>query len=136
MREWSAPRSLPGLIGQTKANEMILTGRFVEAEEADRIGLVNKVVPADDLLNEARTWAGRMATYPTLGLRYAKETIRLYQNQSRLPEHGEVEMERIFEITRTPDCAEGVEAFLNKRAPVYHPGAPVDKRAAWHDDKG
>jgi hypothetical protein len=45
-------------------------------------------------------------------------------------------MERIFEITRTPDCAEGVEAFLDKRAPVYHAGAPVDKRAAWHDDKG
>ena len=44
------------------------------------------------------------------------------------------EMARIFEITRTPDCAEGVEAFLEKRAPVYHPGAPVDKRAVWHEE--
>ncbi len=136
MSEWSAPRSLPGLIGQTKANEMILTGRFVEADEADRIGLVNKVVPADGLLDEARAWAGRMATYPSLGLRYAKETIRLYQNQNRLAEHGEAEMEKIFEITRTPDCAEGVEAFLDKRAPAYHAGAPVNKRAQWHDGKG
>ena len=97
---------------------------------------MNKVVPADQLMDEARAWAGRMATYPTLDLRYAKETIRLYQNQNRSPEHGEVEMDRIFEITRTPDCAGGIEAFLDKRAPVYHPGAPVDKRAAWHDKKG
>ena len=131
MSEWSAPRSLPGLIGQTRANEMILTGRFVDAAEAADIDLVNKVVPADELLNEARAWAGRMATYPTLGLRYAKETIRLYQNQNRLAEHGELEMERIFEITRTADCAEGVTAFNDKRAPVYHSGAPVDKRAKW-----
>ena len=73
-----------------------------------------------------------MATYPTLGLRYAKETIRLYQNQNhRQPEHGELEMERIFEITRTAHCAEGVAAFNDKRAPVYHSGAPVDKRAKW-----
>ncbi len=134
MSEWSAPRSLPGLIGQTRANEMILTGRFVFAEEAERIGLVNKAVPAGSLLDEARAWAGRMCTYPALGLKYAKETIRLYQNQSRLKEHGEVEMERIFEITRTADCAEGIEAFLDKRAPVYQPGAPVDKQARWHDD--
>ncbi len=133
MSEWSAPRSLPGLIGQSKANEMILTGRFVEAAEAADIDLVNKTVPAGELLDEARAWAGRMATYPTLGLRYAKETIRLYQNQNRLPEAAEQEMERIFEITRTAACAEGVEAFNQKRAPVYHPGAAVDKRARWHD---
>ena len=122
------------LIGQTRANEMILTGRFVFAEEAERIGLVNKAVPAESLLDEARAWAGRMCTYPALGLKYAKETIRLYQNQNRLKEHGEVEMDRIFEITRTADCAEGIAAFLEKRAPVYHPGAPVDKRARWQDD--
>ena len=133
MSEWSAPRSLPGLIGQSKANEMILTGRFVDAAEAADIDLVNKMVPADTLLDEARAWAGRMATYPTLGLRYAKETIRLYQNQNRLPEHAEQEMDRIFEITRTAHCAEGVEAFNQKRAPVYHPGAAVDKRARWQD---
>ena len=84
MSEWSAPRSLPALVGQTMANEMILTGRFVFADEAKQIGLVNKVVEASTLLDEAREWAGRMASYPALGLRYAKETIRLYQNQNRL----------------------------------------------------
>lgn len=136
MSEWSAPRSLPGLIGQTRANEMILTGRFVHAEEAERIGLVNKVVPPDALLDEARGWAGRMCTYPELGLRYAKETIRLYQNQNRLDEHGQVEMDRIFEITRTADCAEGIAAFLEKRAPVYRQGVPVDKAARWHGAEG
>ena len=132
MSEWSAPRSLPALVGQTMANEMILTGRFVFADEAKQIGLVNKVVEPAKLLDEAREWAGRMASYPPLGLRYAKETIRLYQNQNRLAEHGETEMERIFEITRTKDCAEGISAFLDKRAPVYHEGYPVDKRAEWH----
>ena len=127
-----APRSLPALVGQTMANEMILTGRFVFADEAKQIGLVNKVVEPAKLLDEAREWAGRMASYPPLGLRYAKETIRLYQNQNRLAEHGETEMERIFEITRTKDCAEGISAFLDKRAPVYHAGYPVDKGAEWH----
>lgn len=132
MSEWSAPRSLPILVGQTMANEMILTGRFVHGEEAKQIGLVNKMVKAERVLDEAREWAGRMASYPPLGLRYAKETIRLYQNQNRLSEHGETEMERIFEITRTKDCAEGIAAFLDKRAPVYHKGYAVDKRADWH----
>lgn len=132
MSEWSAPRSLPILIGQTMANEMILTGRFVDGAEAKTIGLVNKTVAPERLMAEAREWAGRMASYPPLGLRYAKETIRLYQNQNRKLEHGETEMERIFEITRTKDCAEGIAAFLDKRAPVYRQGNPVDKRAEWH----
>ena len=59
---------------------------------------------------------------------------RVHRDVFHDPAIFELEMERIFEITRTADCAEGIEAFLDKRAPVYHPGAPVDKRARWQDD--
>lgn len=125
MSEWSAPRILPQLIGQTRANEMILTGRFVYAEEAYDIGLVNRVVPPAKLLDEAIAWAGQMASYPRLGMLGAKETLRLYQNAIRKDEWMKVEMDRVLEITRTRDCAEGIDAFRNKRRPVFWPGNPV-----------
>lgn len=125
MSEWSAPRRLPQLIGQTRANEMILTGRIIRAEEAERIGLVNKVVTADQLLDEAIDWAQRIASYPAVGVKYAKETIRLYQNKNRSDADMALELERVLEITRNKDCAEGLAAFNEKRRPVYHPGNPV-----------
>lgn len=125
MSEWSAPRILPQLIGQTRANEMILTGRFVYAEEALDIGLVNRVVPHRKLRDEAIAWAGQMASYPRLGMLGAKETLRLYQNAIRKDEWMKVEMDRVLEITRTRDCAEGIDAFRNKRRPVFWPGNPV-----------
>ncbi|MEX2163980.1 MAG: enoyl-CoA hydratase/isomerase family protein [Sulfuricaulis sp.] len=125
MSEWCAPRILPQLIGQTRANEMILTGRFVYAEEALDIGLVNRIVPHRELREEAIAWAGQMASYPRLGMLGAKETLRLYQNANRKEEWMKVEMDRVLEITRTRDCAEGIDAFRTKRRPVYWPGNPV-----------
>ena len=119
---------VPAAFTYPKAHVRNHSFRFLGAARRDPFaaddGIVQLVQPAshgpagiDIAEDEARAWAGRMATYPKLGLRYAKETIRLYQNQNRLAEHGEAEMERIFEITRTPDCAEGVEAFLDPISP-------------------
>ena len=68
--EWSCPRNLPKLVGQTLANELILTGRFVEAAEAKAIGLVNRVVAPENLMDEAMTLAGQIARMPgSLGAR-------------------------------------------------------------------
>jgi enoyl-CoA hydratase/carnithine racemase len=125
MSEWCAPRILPQLIGQTRANEMILTGRIVKADEAERIGLVNKIVPHEKLLDEALDWAQRIASYPGVGVRYAKETIKLYQNKNRNDADSALEIERVLEITRNKDCAEGLSAFNAKRQPVYYPNNPV-----------
>lgn len=127
MSEWSAPRVLPQLVGQSMATEMILMGRPVYGQEAVEIGLANKCVPADKLMDEAIEWAARIASYPKLGVRYAKETLRYYQLKNRSAEGLQLELDRVLEITRTRDCAEGIQAFLDKRAPVYHPGNPVKR---------
>jgi enoyl-CoA hydratase/carnithine racemase len=127
MSEWSAPRVLPQLVGQSMATEMILMARPVYGEEAVKIGLANKMVPADRLMDEAIAWASRLASYPTLGVRYAKETLRYYQLKNRSEEGLQLELDRVLEITRTRDCAEGITAFLEKRPPVYHPGNPVKR---------
>jgi enoyl-CoA hydratase len=125
MSEWSAPRVLPQLIGQSRASEMILTGRMVYAEDALDWGLVNKIVEPESLMDEAMKMAGAMASYPTVGLKYAKETLRLYQHLNRSEENTRIELERVLEITRNKDCAEGLAAFLSKRPPMYHPNNPV-----------
>jgi enoyl-CoA hydratase/carnithine racemase len=126
MSEWASPRVLPKIIGYARAAEMILTGRFVLGEEAYRIGLANKVVSPDDLMDTALTWAGRIASYPTRGLKFAKETLRLYRNKDRNLDDMKLEIDRVLELSRTHACAEGLSAFLEKRAPVYHEDNPVN----------
>ncbi|MDP6121471.1 MAG: enoyl-CoA hydratase/isomerase family protein [Rhodospirillales bacterium] len=125
MSEWASPRVLPKIVGYARAAEMVLTGRFVLAEEAYRIGLANKVVPADELMDTALKWAGRIAAYPARGTKFAKETLRLYRNKDRNLDDMRLELDRVLELTRTRECAEGVTAFLEKRTPQYHEGNPV-----------
>lgn len=119
MSEWSATRTLAQLIGLSRATELILTGRFVEAQEAAQIGLAHRVVEPERLQAEALALARRMAALPPLGVRYAKELIRDYQAANRTEAGYAKEMERIQEITRSEDCIEGVAAFNEKRAPRW-----------------
>ncbi len=117
--EWSCARNLPKLIGLTLANELILTGRFVDGEEAARIGLVNRVVPPDQLMQETMTLATRLARMPYLGVRYAKEALRMYNQDNRTTENFDRELERVLEIVRSEDSAEGIRALLDKRPPRW-----------------
>jgi enoyl-CoA hydratase/carnithine racemase len=117
--EWSCPRNLPKLVGLTIANDLILTGRFVGAEEALRIGLVNRVVPAADLMDETMALAGPIARLPYLGVRYAKELIRMYNQDNRSTERYDKELERVLEIVRSEDSAEGIRALLDRRPPRW-----------------
>ena len=64
--EWSCPRNLPKLVGLTLANELILTGRFVGAAEAKEIGLINRVVAPENLMDEAMAMASQIARMPYL----------------------------------------------------------------------
>jgi enoyl-CoA hydratase/carnithine racemase len=127
MSEWGLPRLLPQLIGQTRANEMMLTGRMVYAAEALDIGLVNRVVAPNVLIDEAVRWAGQMNSYPRLGMLAAKETINKFQTANRKSEWYALEQERVMQIMRTRECAEGIDAFRQKRRPVYHPNTPVER---------
>lgn len=117
--EWSCPRNLPKLVGMTLANELILTGRFVGAAEAKDIGLVNRVVAPENLLDDAMTMASQIARMPYLGVRYAKELLQLYNQDNRTTENYKAELDRVMEIIRTEDSAEGIRALLERRPPRW-----------------
>lgn len=111
---------LPRLIGVSRALELLLTGRILDADEALGYGLVSRVVPHDDLMTVARELAHEMATH-TAPLSVAL-TKRLVWRQLAQPDPvAAKELEdRLFDwIGKHPDAAEGVEAFLEKRPPRW-----------------
>jgi len=117
--ESGGARNLPKLVGVGRAMEMILTGRIVDAAEAERIGLVDRVIPHDKLMEETLTMAAQIASNPYLSVRHAKALVKYYWNQNRTDEGWNRELEGIKEITRTKDCHEGIRAFLDKRDPEF-----------------
>lgn len=117
--ESGGARNLPKLVGVGKALEMILTGKIVGAEEAQQIGLVDRVIPHEKLMEEAMAFAAQVATNPYLSVRYAKQLVKHYWNSNRTEEGWGRELDAIKEITRTKDCQEGIRAFLDKRKPDF-----------------
>ena len=117
--ESGGARNLPKLVGIGKALDMILTGKIIMADEALEIGLVEKVFPHDDLLPETLKYAAQVASNPYLSVRYAKDLVKMYWNHNRSDEGCAKEFAAIQEITRTGDCREGIQAFLEKRPATY-----------------
>ena len=109
---------LPRLVGVGIAKEMIYTGEFISAERAAEIGLVNRVVAPDALMDEARKMAEVIAGKPVLGVRAAKESINRGQNVT-LSEGLEVETYHWAYLCGTEDQKEGAKAFIEKRKPVF-----------------
>jgi enoyl-CoA hydratase/carnithine racemase len=109
---------LPRLIPMCKAAEIILMGKLVDAEEAYRIGLVNKVVPQEQLMPTAREWAEQICRAAPLAVRAAKESI--VKTMSSTLEEG-LRMEKWFlrYLQKTDDYIEGTNAFLEKRKPNF-----------------
>jgi enoyl-CoA hydratase len=103
---------LPRLVGPGRAMEMILTGDFIDAQEAYRIGLVNKVVPAAKLMEKALELARRIAARPPLAVRYAKDAVN--RSQDNLTGYALESYLHALACT-TQDKKEGVAAFLAKR---------------------
>src|ERR1700728_370813 len=105
-------------IGKAKAMDLILTGRTIGAEEAERSGLVSRVVPADDLLTEAKAVAATISQMSLSASRMAKEAgHRAFE--STLAE-GLLYERRLFHSTfGTDDQSEGMAAFIEKRAPNF-----------------
>lgn len=109
---------LPRLIGASRAKEMIFSGDFISAEEALRIGLVNKVVPSEQLLPEALKLAKRFASRGAIALRMAKSAV----NQGlKMDIEAGMQFERqCFSILfATQDQKEGMQAFIEKRKPHF-----------------
>lgn len=109
---------LTNAIGATRAAELVLTGDTIDAEEAQRIGLVSRVVSDDALLNEARALAERIAVNPPRTVRLAKRLLREAQH-GRLSDV--LELSAAFQALahETRDHAEAVQAFGEKRAPNF-----------------
>ena len=110
---------LPRAIGRLRANQLILTGETIDAPEAERIGLVNRVVPADELMAQARALGLALAAKSRAGLQGAK---KLANEGLALPLAEALEMERRFVhayATTEPDATEGLLAFKEKRPPRF-----------------
>ncbi len=109
---------LPRIVGFAKALELSITGDTVEAEEALRIGLVNRVVPEESFEHELRAYAERLAAMPTSAIGATKVLMRDALSLS-LEETLEREAAVQAEAGRSPDFVEGVTAFIEKRAPRF-----------------
>jgi enoyl-CoA hydratase/carnithine racemase len=109
---------LPRLVGLAKATELLYTGDFISAEEAAQIGLYNRVVAADELLNETRELAGRLAAGPAFALMMTKELLNRELDVS-LETALEWEAQAQATCMQHPDYREAYEAFVEKREPKF-----------------
>jgi 2-(1,2-epoxy-1,2-dihydrophenyl)acetyl-CoA isomerase len=114
----SATFSLPRLVGLRKAMELVLLSENVDAQEALRLGLVNKVVPAADLATETDKLARRLADGPTFAFGQSKALLRGSLDRS-LHDQLAAEGDAFRACMGTGDFAEGVAAFLGKRAATF-----------------
>jgi enoyl-CoA hydratase len=115
---YGGTQRLPRLVGKGRALEMLLTGEKVPAAEALRIGLVNRVVPKESLLEEAVALAEKMAVAAPLALRFTLEAVNGGQDRP-LSEAQEGEAGLFGDLVATADAREGTRAFLEKRPPVF-----------------
>jgi enoyl-CoA hydratase len=112
------------LVGPAKAKELMLTGDPVDAAEALRIGLVNRIVPATELPTAAARWAATLAERPAAAAGYVKRLVD-EGGELPLPAALELEAELFGAVFRTDDVREGAAAFLEKREPMFgHRAAP------------
>ncbi|MBP0446163.1 enoyl-CoA hydratase/isomerase family protein [Roseomonas sp. SSH11] len=109
---------LPRNVGRKAATELILTGRRFDAQEAARLGLVNRVVPAASLLEEALDLARELAAKPPLTLAAALSAIHRGMDAS-IDDGLAIEEAAFARIVPSHDAREGVAAFLEKRKPVF-----------------
>ena len=112
---------LPRLVGASCAAELLLTGDTVDAAEAERIGLVSRVVAADDLVPEAHALAARIAANPPLAVRAIKEGLRMGvgRRTDDLDELATFVGHSLARLFTTEDHREAVQAFMERRAATF-----------------
>ena len=109
---------LPRLVGLGRAMRLILTGELIDAEEAERIGLVDVLVEDDELTDRTRELAGSIAKHSPVALKLIKEAVRA---SAEMPLSAGLQLERELFITAfsSDDRTEGIAAFLEKREPEF-----------------
>ncbi len=110
---------LPSIVGMSRALELMYSGEVIDAWEAERIGLVSKVVPPDQLMPAAKEMAAKVTRGAPMALKGIKECT--YGSLVEWPAsvHGRENSKRFILTTKSEDCLEGMRSFLEKRPPVW-----------------
>jgi len=119
--DWGGTWLLPRLVGRARAAELFFFGDMIDADEAERLGLVSRVVPHDELELATREWATRLAGKPPLALALAKQALQRSYG-STLDEMLDYEAEAQDRCFRSADALEGTRAFVEKRTPRFGAG--------------
>ncbi|AXE86680.1 enoyl-CoA hydratase-related protein [Streptomyces sp. Go-475] len=109
---------LPRLVGPQRAKELMFFGDALTAADAERMGLVNRVVPDEDLDDTARAWAARLATGPTRALALTKQLVNASLDTDRGTAFAAEAAAQEINMT-TADAREGVRSFVERRSPVF-----------------
>jgi len=109
---------LPRIIGFAQATEIIFTGRHLDAKEALKMGLVNKVFPASEFSAKSKEFIQKIAEMPTICLGYNKAMIN-YSYNNNLTSSLQNEFKLFSENMKTHDYGEGNKSFLEKREPIF-----------------
>lgn len=116
--DWGGTYFLPRLVTPNKACEMFFLGEAIDAAEAKRLEIVNKVVEPDQLLETTQVLAERLRDAPAIALAAAKQAVYMSQSAD-LEEMLRFETEAQMRCFESQDCVEGVKAFLEKREPKF-----------------
>lgn len=105
-------------VGYQKAAEILMFGKVLKSQEAEQLGIINKVVPADELMNEALSWAAKLAAGPGYTIKMDKKLLRAAMSNDF---YQQAELESMYQVLSwsSDDFKEGTRAFLEKRKPEF-----------------
>ena len=115
---WGGTQRLPRLVGRAKAKELIFTAKMIDAKTAKQLGLLNEVVPPDELKSAVKKFAAELITKPPVGLQLAKQLINS-SIETDLAKGLVQEAQAFGVLASTEDFDEGVAAFIEKRKPKF-----------------
>jgi len=116
--DWGGTYFLPRLVGPARALELLIGAEMLGAAEAQRLGIVNRVVPAAELAEATAAWARQMAAAPPLAVRRLKQAVYMSERAS-LEEMLTVELDAQLACMQSADGKEGIAAFFEKRPPHF-----------------
>jgi len=114
----AGPVLLPYIVGLSRALELMFSGEIIDAREAERIGLVSKVVPPEELMPTAKELAAKVSKGAPLALKGVKE-LTYCSMEWPVSVHRKETRERFQSLSLTEDCKEGIQSFVEKRPPVW-----------------